>query len=644
MSAKYEHLLSPIKVGNTVFRNRLFAAPTGLHALQGGEQHPTQAIIESFANRARGGAALVTCHGLYAHHQDDGAHLAYDASKAHNRYYLSALSEAIHFYGSKASMEISAHSTGTQSGGKNYYDVVAGLQGIIADSSPSLAMTEEIMNQIADSYAESAWLSKECGFDMCMIHMAYGAPGGARFISPHFNKRTDKYGGSLENRLRFPIMCFDRVKERCGRDFLIEFRVSGEEPQFEDGIRIEDTVAMAKLLEGHVDMLHIHGGEMWAAHCMGFQEAHPFIHAAEAVKRSHTSLAIVTIGGYQNLADSEDVIALGKADIISMGRGWIADPDIGVKAYHDQGADVVPCIKCMRCHDSACFGSGPYVCSVNPEIGLEHQLVSMLRPTSAKKKVAVIGGGPAGMKAALVSAERGHSVTLYEKNAVLGGQLSFADYAGFKVNLRNFKDYLICQLGKSTVEVLTNTEATPDMILAAGYDEIIVAIGARPIIPPIPGVNSNNVVLAPQVFRREGIVPGRIVIIGGGQVGCEAAIHLAQQKCLVTLVEMRAEIAMDASPSYKRELLRNLDIYGVDVRCHLRCTSIGNHVLCEDISGKEVAIAADTIVLAAGMKGCAEDAARFFGTASRTFTVGDCNSAGSVQSAVRSAYGAASQI
>ena len=142
---------------------------------------------------------------------------------------------------------------------------------------------------------------------------------------------------ALKNRLRFPIMCFDRVKERCGKDFLIEFRVSGEEPQFEDGIRIEDTVEMAKLLEGHIDLLHLHGGEMWAAHCMGFQEAHPFVHTAEAVKKSGTSLAVVTIGGLQDLEDSEEIISSGKADIITMGRGWIADPELGSKAYEGRG-------------------------------------------------------------------------------------------------------------------------------------------------------------------------------------------------------------------------------------------------------------------------------------------------------------------
>ena len=640
---KYPNLLSPIKIGNTVFRNRLFASPTGLHTLQGGQSHPTQAIIDTFANKARGGAALVTCHGLYAQDQYDGVHLAYDASIAHNRYYLSALSEAIHFHGAKASMEISAQHTGVQHG-STYYDVVAGLEGIFPGSPVSMEMTEDIMEAIADSYAENAWLSQQCGFDMCMIHMAYGAPGGARFISPHFNKRTDMYGGCLENRLRFPIMCFDRVKERCGKDFLIEFRVSGEEPQFEDGIRIEDTVEMAKLLEGHIDLLHLHGGEMWAAHCMGFQEAHPFVHTAEAVKKSGTSLAVVTIGGLQDLEDSEEIISSGKADIITMGRGWIADPELGSKAYEGRGDDVIPCIKCMLCHDSACFGNGPYVCSVNPEIGIEHQLGSMLRPPEERKKVAIIGGGPAGMKAAITAAERGHTVTLYEKSGKLGGQLNFADYASFKYSLGKFKDYLIHQLLKSSVDVRINTEATPDLIKSVAYDEIVVALGASPITPPIPGIDRDNVMPAPKAFGCEYVISGNVVVIGGGQVGCEAAIHLAQNGCNVTVVEMRSEIAPDASPSYRRELLRNLDLHGIDTRCLLRCISIGEQVICADQQDGQKAFDADTVIIAAGMRGLADEALKYYGTSSRTFVIGDCGKPGNVQGAIRSAYGAASQI
>ena len=611
--------------------------------MQGGQQYPTQAIIDTFANKARGGAALVTCHGLYAQDQYDGVHLAYDASVAHNRYYLSALAEAIHLNGAKASMEISAQYTGVQHN-STYYDVVAGLEGIFPGSPVSMEMTEEIMEAIADSYAESAWLSQQCGFDMCMIHMAYGAPGGARFISPHFNKRTDKYGGCLENRLRFPIMCFDRVKERCGNDFLIEFRVSGEEPQFEDGICLEDTIGMAKLLEGHIDLLHLHGGEMWAAHCMGFQEAHPFVSAAQAVKASGTSLAVVTIGGFQDLNDSEEIISSGKADIITMGRGWIADPELGAKAYEDRGDDVTPCIKCMLCHDSACFGNGPYVCSVNPEIGMEHQLDAMLRPPKQKKKVAVIGGGPAGMKAAIIATERGHTVTLYEKSAKLGGQLNFADYASFKASLGKFKDHLIHQLQKTSVDVRLNTEATPDMIKSEAYDEIIAALGANPVTPPIPGIDRDNVMPAPKVFGCEDTVSGKVVVIGGGQVGCEAAIHLAQNGCSVKVVEMRPEIAPDAFPSYRRELLRNLDVYGIDTHCQLRCTSIGEQVACTDEQGNQKSFDADTVIIAAGMKGLADEAVKYYGTASRTFVIGDCSKPGNVQGAVRSAYGAASQI
>ncbi|MGI5971103.1 MAG: FAD-dependent oxidoreductase [Oscillospiraceae bacterium] len=641
MKYKYPHLLSPMKVGNTVFRNRLFSAPNGIHALQGGEPYPTQAIIDLAAERAKGGAACVTCHGVYPFAQNDGEHLAYDGSVLHNQHYISQLADAIHFYGAKASLEI----MGQTMNNRGYYDVVAGLTtefgppGVL-----SMEMTEEVMDEIADNFAESAYIAKICGFDMCMVHMAYGTPGGGRFISPHFNKRTDKYGGSLENRLRFPIMVFDRIKQRCGKDFLIEFRVSGAEPQFDDGITKEDTLAMSKILEGHVDLLHLHGNEMWEAHPTCFAGPAPFVPACEYVKKNGSPIPVVAIGGLQDLDEAEEIIASGKADFVSIARGWIADPELGLKAYEGRPEDVVPCIKCLRCHDSGCLENKVFVCSVNPEMGVKQSIAGRPDAPKRRKRVAVIGGGPAGMEAAMTAARRGHDVTLYEKNSRLGGQLNFADYAEFKYGLRKFKNYLMTQLEKAGVKIRLNTKATPEMIEGEGYDEVITALGADPVVPPIPGIDSSKVITALNAFGNEDKLGSSVLVLGGGQVGCESAVHLARCGKKVDIVEMLPQLAPDASPTYRIILMRRIEAEkNIKVHTSTRCVSIGDAVVCEGPDGR-LSFTPDTVILAAGMRAKQTEALSFFGAAPRTLMAGDCERPGNVAKAVRSAYGAASQL
>jgi len=309
MLKQYPHLLSPFQVGKTIFRNRLFSAPQGLHALQGGEPYPTEAIMTTFANRARGGAAMVTLHcGVSGPQGSPGGVIAYDLYSANAQHYIAQLADMVHFYGAVASMELMGDEA------KPGYDVAAGLVGW--DGKVSKEITENIMDEIAESYARRAAILQYLGYEMVMLHMGYGMSLGARFLSPLTNKRTDQYGGSVANRARFPIMIFDRIKQKCGKDFLIELRMSGAESA-PGGIRIEDSIELAKLLEGHIDLLQVHAGDIPATHPLSFLPPTPNLTFAEAIKKSGTTLAVVTIGGFQDPAESEAVIASGVRRVVA---------------------------------------------------------------------------------------------------------------------------------------------------------------------------------------------------------------------------------------------------------------------------------------------------------------------------------------
>ena len=635
MENRYPLLLSPFKVGNVVFRNRMFTAPMGLHALQGGELYPTDAIITHYANKAKGGAAVVTCSGTGAYPvTPDKDHMAYDLYIGHSQHYLAQLADAIHFYGAKASMEIQAASTEA-----GYY-VSGGLMvpgpGMIPGQ-PTKELTKEMLADVKKNLQDQVKILKRIGFDMCMLHMAYdmGMLGG--FLSLRTNKRTDEYGPqSMENRVRFLNECCDAIHEAAGRDFLIELRMSGQLPEG-SGFTIDDACEMAKLVTGHADILHVHAGTGWEAHCMSFEPDTPNLWMAQRIKESGAKIPVLTIGGYQDLDEMEAALEAGKADLISMARGWLADPNLGTKAYENRGEDVVPCIKCMRCHDSACIDGITFVCSVNPVMGIEHKLEALDRPCKAKK-VAVVGGGPAGMQAALTAAEKGHSVTLFEEKDVLGGQLNFADYAAFKHSLAKYKNWLIAQVEKAPITVKLGTKATAAQLKKDNFDAVIVAVGAEPMILPIPG--ADTAVPAPLVYGNEDALAENVVVIGGGQVGCETALHLAQQGKTVTVLEMQPKILADASASYRNRLTRNMG-YQEKLKTVTsgRCTGISAAgVSYVDADGKEQLLPCESVVMAAGMRPKAAEAAGLYDPAYRTYTIGDCEKAANVQKAVRAGF------
>ncbi|MBP2643095.1 MAG: FAD-dependent oxidoreductase [Firmicutes bacterium] len=665
--SKYNHLLSPIRIGNVVLKNRMIASNALPHFLQGPETFPAEPIIHHLANLAKNGAAIVTfadwtnIHQRESFNEDGKRFPMFDSKDPSVQNYFSQLADAVHFYGSKISIAM------MNFGPKGYgvceeppmpeiagMDMDSALQNEIhigrlmrGNTGGIKAITEEMLGDVVEEHAERAKFYQNMGFDMATIHMAYRYPLAAQFLSPIRNKRTDKYGGSLENRARFPLAICQRIKEVCGKNFLVEVLISGSE---DGGVTLEDTIGFAKMSEGIIDIIQLRAGNATDSHPTGYNSVegeHLTVQYAEAVKKSGAKVFVAPIGGFQNPDENDRYIASGKADFIGMARAFICDSEYYKKIYSGRADDIVPCIRCNKCHVPSMTGPWSSVCSVNPVIGLAHRVKQLASPTGEKLKVAVIGGGPAGMEAAIVAARRGHKVTLYEKSSYLGGQLRHADFSSFKWPLKNFKNFLARQLKKEDVKVMLNTVATPALIQEEKYNAVIAAVGAEPNIPNIPGADSTFVRTALSVYGDHASLGKRVVIVGGAETGTETGIFLAQNGHDVTVLTRQDRLASDATPIHYIECVReaweSLDNFSFITNAKTTRIEKGK-VVYQDANGNEQTIETDEVVISGGMKALSNEAFSFFGTAERFFMIGDCEKVGCIQTSVRSAFGAASQL
>ncbi|RHB65548.1 FAD-binding protein [[Clostridium] symbiosum] len=645
----YAHLFQPLRLGRTVLKNRIEAAPVSVANLTP-QAHFTPDNIAIFERKAKGGAAIVNMGEARIDLKTGISHLlclALDDPEVMPSLILAT--DAIRRHNAIPAIEI-LHPGGRAN--PEYYD---GPIWAPSDAPGHLgkdytALDEKTIDYIVNCFANAAEMAWLGGVEMVMIHGGHGWLLH-EFLSPLNNHRTDKFGGSLENRARISLMVVDAIRRRCP-ELLIEFRLSGSE-LVEGGLTIDDQVEFAKLLDGKVDLIHVTAGTFHYPETnqhMVPSMFHPFgvnVEFAAAIKKA-VKTPVAVVGGLDEPELMEQVLAEGKADIIAVGRSIIADAQMPDKLRGGRADDVTPCIRCNHCISESFV---PYVkyssrltrCSVNPVAGREYTEKDVC-PALIPKKVLVIGGGPAGMEAAITLADRGHRVILAEKSGRLGGAIRFAGHVSFKSKLDQLMQVLIRRVERRKITVMLNTDMTPELARSLRPDAIVCAIGADPIVPPVPGVDLEIAVSAVGMHEHMEEIGQNVVILGGGLVGCEESILLGELGKKVTVLEMKPELCRDAPFLHHEAVLLEMERLGITARTGMRCTGILPDGVTADQDGKEIKLPADTVIIAAGLAPKLDEAESFRSCAPEFWKIGDCRQARNVRLAIHEGYDAGSYI
>ncbi len=648
MNYKYPNLCKPITLGRTTFRNRMFSAPMGgTDITNDGCIGPKSTAF--YELRGKGGAGAVTVSELMVHPSTDGSHAYHlDESILNSLACATYTADAIRRHGAIPSIELS-HSgmfAGTYMTDKSRQKSMhqwGPCDTVRHDGVQVKAMTKEMIAEIVAAYGHVAGLAKRAGFEMLMIHGGHGWLIN-QFLSPLFNHREDEYGGSLENRCRLAIEVLKAVREAVGPFFPIEFRMSGAE-FVEGGYDIEEGVKIAQMIEPYVDLIHVSAGTyqktFGITHPSMFTEHGRNVFLAAEIKK-HVSKPVATIGGLNDPAQMEKIIASGKADVVYMARALLADPFLPNKIMANKDEYIVRCLRCFTCMAERAATSTRR-CTVNPLIGRECE-GDVVYPAPERKKVLVAGGGPGGLYAAYTAARRGHKVILCEKESELGGILKSEQALPFKYEMYQLAGTYAKFARESGVEIRLNTEVTKEYVEKEAPDALIIAVGSKPLVPPIPGLDGENVVVVNNYYLEKDKVGNDVVVMGGGLAGSECAIHLGQEGKTVHLVEMRDMLAPDANVRHRPLLLAEIDKY---VHVHtgyraLRVTAEG--VICADRDNNEVLVPGKSVICALGQRSRTDVVEDLQGTAPFVRVIGDASRVSTITNAVYWGYHAALDI
>ncbi|WP_230397401.1 oxidoreductase [Novisyntrophococcus fermenticellae] len=643
---KYPHLFEPITLGKTLFRNRIFGSPLGGMNLYEGKFPGTESHA-FYARKAKGGAASVAigeCVVDSAHGRGGPVHTAIDDIRAIS--YLSKLAENINRYGAVPVAELAhagMYSEASHAAGNPLYGPVSmTVKGAVASAGVSQVeeIPAEVIEQTIEAYANSALTAKNCGFGMVMIHGGHGWLM-SQFISPYTNTRTDEWGGSSrENRMRLPLAVIERIRQKCGADFPIEFRMSGDECN-PAGYGIEEGIEIAKMLDGKVDLIHVSTGvhECYSSFTKTspglFDEDGCNAHYAAEIKK-HVKTPVATVGAFSDPAQMEELIASGKVDIIEIARGLMADPDLPNKARRGRDEDIRQCIRCLECFSSL-LNKFQFCCAINPEISNELD-GDVLKPAEVKKKILIAGGGIAGMEAALAAIKCGHEVVLCEKSGNLGGVLKVEEKVPFKQKLDRYLNQQARLVMESGADVRLDTEVTPELAEEIAPDVIIAAMGARPVIPPIPGIDGSNVIGAEEAYLDTEKVGKKVVMLGGGLVGIELGLYLARLGREVTVVEMMPQPNLGGNTCHGIALDQEIEKRNLKLILSTKALEVTDKGVWTENMNSRTFYEADTVIYATGMRPLREEAAALRECSPEFYQIGDCVTPKNIHQATKTAY------
>lgn len=663
MSTQYPHCFSPITIRGVEFKNRIGVAPNvpGM-ATENGEV--TRELIEYHRAHARGGAGIVTIGNAtvnMAAGRDECKMI--DLSTNHVIVGLNRYVEAIEQYGAVASIEIN------HCGRNSIPDYTGPLETVSA--SPIIGMAElgrakmegrrpysvkdlstlEVMD-LVQWFVDAAVRCQRAGFRMIMLHGGHNNLIG-QFSSPWSNKRTDRYGGSLENRARFAREILLGIREKCGERLVIEYRISADELTPE-GLHVEESIRLAKLLEPWVDIFNISIGavaEVEIVPKMIQPTYYKHMYLADYARQFKAELKtakISAVGSVMNLDNAEKILADGWADFVLMMRPFMADPELVRKSALGKQDDICPCIRCS--YHSRILNNKVVGCAVNPMCGHEAEFPKgRIEPADEKKKVLIVGGGPAGMEAAITARQRGHEVTLCEKSGALGGNLVFGTTLSMKEDLRNYFDYIVRKTKRSGAEIRLNTEVKPELVNEMKPDEMIIAVGATQIVPNIPGIHNRNVHLVCEADGGKKPVGNKIIIVGAGLTGCESAVHFARLGKDVTVIEMAGPAGVLAGAGASGIALKGImKELGAKVSPNTKLLEVTeNGIRClNTVTSDFCEMECDTVLLSVGCRSNRDtvESLRHCIPETEVYVVGDAKRVANVGFAVNAAFWAANAI
>jgi 2,4-dienoyl-CoA reductase-like NADH-dependent reductase (Old Yellow Enzyme family)/thioredoxin reductase len=633
--------MQPLKLRSLLLKNRIMSAPNMVFRSFGGR--PDEYYVRYLEHKARGGAAIVTLgEGNVC---DGGNHTLGIEPTFENMAVFAEMAQAIHEHGAAASVELTHGGIGVNPRfNRDLNRLISPSGGIGAHGANTRAMTRDDMEIVARSFADTAEYYVKVGFDTVLVHCGHGWLL-EQFMSIVTNTRTDEYGGSWENRIRFPLYVLEKVRERLGANRAILVRVSGSE-RTPDGFTPEDIAEFLARAQEYVDMAEVSSEDFTYTFATPYLPWGQNVELAEAIKRvGKVQIPIFTVGSILDPAQAEEIITSGRADGVSMSRALIADPYLPKKAAQGRDDEIRPCLRCLNCTDSD-NDNHHFTCSVNPLTAHEQRLGfgEEIPLAKSKKRVLIVGGGPAGLQAAITAAARGHVVTLAEKSAKLGGLLRFTDTDTRKADLRRFKSYLVRMAERSGAEILTDTEVNDALIERVNPDNIIVATGSRPIVPTfISGYERARHATA-AYFEPDIEIADSVVMVGGGLIGVETALHLASLGKKVTVLELADTYAADAKGVYKLGIARAAQEFGVEIITGARAVEITDSGVVYEKDGKTHTAEGGSVFYAVGMRADESLYLELSAKAPSVALVGDGKRVGKVDGAVHGGFFAALDV